>query len=179
MDWILHDTPNRRRHVFDLLASVRFPIISNMQLEKYIEDCQDLSLKIAVRKLAQDFRRDRRASFEMRLKRVKPNMMKPRKVQYTVIWIIWYEIYQKFYFLVNISCNEYTGPFSGGSRISQTGRRGVQSITWHNFCRKLHKNERFWPGVVSLAKRKKGKLGKRMKSLENPKSDVGGCRHPN
>ncbi len=84
MDWLLHDAGARRRHVFEVLAPVRLSIVSTSVLERYIDDIRDLSLKVALRKLSQDFTPPRskhaHASLDLKLQRVKPHMMKPRKV---------------------------------------------------------------------------------------------------
>ena len=56
MRWLLQDPPSHRRHVFTVLAPVRFPIIPVKQLDQYIHTCEDFSLKIALQKLVQDYR---------------------------------------------------------------------------------------------------------------------------
>lgn len=86
MQWILHNFQERRKSVFEVLAPIRFPVISQKKLERYIENCPDLSLKIAVRKLVQDFRFDRRMSCDQR--QIKPLLFKPRKNSLKSIFVI-------------------------------------------------------------------------------------------
>lgn len=88
MKWILHDTSKRRRFIFEVMGPIRFPIISQKLLGKYIDDCKDLSLKIALRKLVQDFRQDRKMPYEMKLTRVKPYLLQPRKCSRKTIYMI-------------------------------------------------------------------------------------------
>ena len=80
MRWIEHGVSQRRRFVFDVLAPVRFPIISSKQLQCYIERCDDLSLKIALRKLMQDFYGGgHRQPCGRRVGRLKPYLLQPRR----------------------------------------------------------------------------------------------------
>ncbi len=88
MNWILKDTTVRRKLVFEVMAPVRFPIISQKLLEKYIEDCNDLSLKIALRKLVQDFRRDKKIPLEVKFGRIKPYLLQPRQCARKNIYVI-------------------------------------------------------------------------------------------
>lgn len=88
MQWLLSDVTQRRKHVFDVLSPIRFPLISQRQLEAYIETCSDLSLKIALRKLTQDFRFDRQLPYELKVGRVKPYLFRPRRSARKNIYII-------------------------------------------------------------------------------------------
>ena len=54
INWILSDVTERRKHIFDLMAHIRFPIISQSQLDNYLDNCQDLSLKVALKKTVYD-----------------------------------------------------------------------------------------------------------------------------
>ena len=54
MQWILHDVVARRRHVFEILHLVRLPLIPSRLLDMYIEDCIDISLKVAMRSIQSD-----------------------------------------------------------------------------------------------------------------------------
>ncbi|KAG0410682.1 hypothetical protein HPB47_012205 [Ixodes persulcatus] len=62
MRWILHDVRERRPLVFDVLDAVRFPVISQKQLDRYVSDCPDMSLRVALLKLMQDLKHDSRAN---------------------------------------------------------------------------------------------------------------------
>ncbi|XP_071508218.1 actin-binding protein IPP-like [Diadema antillarum] len=55
MTWISHDASSRRRHLVKVLEPVRFPIIQPSQLFNYVEECADLSLRVAMGKLLQDY----------------------------------------------------------------------------------------------------------------------------
>ncbi|XP_064605185.1 actin-binding protein IPP-like [Liolophura sinensis] len=79
MDWIMHDLAMRRKCVFEVMSPIRFPLISQSQIDKHIDDCQDLSLKIALKKLVQDFQLSRKLCLELKLNKLKPYVMHPRK----------------------------------------------------------------------------------------------------
>ena len=79
MKWIEHNVSLRRRCVFDVLAPVRFPIVSCKQLYSHMEQCGDLSLKIALRKLMQDFYGSQWQPYERHIGRLKPYLLQPRK----------------------------------------------------------------------------------------------------
>ena len=88
MKWIEHDVSQRRRYVFDVLAPVRFPIVSLKQLHSHIEQCGDLSLKIALRKLMQDFYGSQWQPYERRIGRLKPYLLQPRKCARKNMYVI-------------------------------------------------------------------------------------------
>ena len=88
MKWILHDPPKRRKFVFDVLDTVRFPIISQKQLDKYVSDLDDLSLKIALRKLLQDFHSVHRLPYEVRVSKTKPCHLQPRRCARKSLYVI-------------------------------------------------------------------------------------------
>lgn len=52
--WINHDITTRRRYVFEILNQVRLPLIPSKLLEKSINDCSDISLKVALRSIQKD-----------------------------------------------------------------------------------------------------------------------------
>ena len=88
MRWIVHEAPIRRKLVFEVLSPVRFPVVAQKKLENYIEECTDLSLKIALRKLVQDYRFERRVPVEQKLSRIKPFLFQPRKNSLKSIYVI-------------------------------------------------------------------------------------------
>ena len=79
MDWILHNPPARRQYLFEVLGPVRFPIIPQTALSRYIDQCPDLSLRIALHKHTQDFHGMRRLSYELNLRRHTPCLLQPRR----------------------------------------------------------------------------------------------------
>lgn len=79
MSWIFHDVSSRRKHVFDILAPVRFPTISTSCLNKYINECNDLSLKVALSKIIKDFVKNHHSISTAKLKEEKPHLFVPRK----------------------------------------------------------------------------------------------------
>jgi actin-binding protein IPP len=88
MQWMLADVSQRRKLVFEVLAPIRFPLISQKQLETYIESCPDISLKVALRSLVQDFRYDRRLPYELKTGRLKPYLFQPRRSARKNVYII-------------------------------------------------------------------------------------------
>ncbi|ESP05145.1 hypothetical protein LOTGIDRAFT_103262 [Lottia gigantea] len=86
--WIQHDLIARRREVFDILVPIRFPIISDKFLEKFIEECEDISLKIAIQKIIQDYKMSRKMCLELQLSKINPMMLQPRLSARKNIYII-------------------------------------------------------------------------------------------
>ncbi|XP_041475980.1 actin-binding protein IPP-like [Lytechinus variegatus] len=74
MNWISHDPPNRRKHLVQVLEPVRIPIIQPEQLFKYVEDCKDLSLRIATGKLLQDYHPSRKSQSSSKASQVKTRL---------------------------------------------------------------------------------------------------------
>lgn len=54
MRWIKHEISNRKRFVFDILANVRLSLVSIRLIEAEIQQCRDMSLKIALRSILKD-----------------------------------------------------------------------------------------------------------------------------
>jgi len=54
MTWINHDITNRRRYIFDVLKNIRLPLVASKHLESYVENCVDLSLKVALSSVQRD-----------------------------------------------------------------------------------------------------------------------------
>ncbi|XP_074642431.1 actin-binding protein IPP-like isoform X2 [Tubulanus polymorphus] len=88
LKWLLHNPSERRRAVFDVVAPIRFPIVAFKPLEKTVDDVADFSLKIALKKLLQDYHTDRRLPFEVKLSRLKLCQLQPRKNSRKKIYII-------------------------------------------------------------------------------------------
>jgi len=54
MSWINHDITNRRRFIFDVLKHIRLPLVASKLLEAYVNDCNDISLKVALSSVRRD-----------------------------------------------------------------------------------------------------------------------------
>jgi len=54
LHWLDSDAACRRRSVYDVMATVRFPLIPQSICERSVAVCEDLGIKIAVQKLIQD-----------------------------------------------------------------------------------------------------------------------------
>jgi len=54
MEWINYDISNRRRYIFDVLKHVRLPLVATKLLESYVNNCTDLSLKVAMSSVKKD-----------------------------------------------------------------------------------------------------------------------------
>ena len=95
MSWILHNSQERRKHIFDVMSPVRFPIISESQMDKYISSVpdNDLSIKVALQKLVSDFRLDKKKSstwiFDKKAKvqHIRPFHLVPRQCSRKNIYI--------------------------------------------------------------------------------------------
>ena len=83
LKWILHDAKNRRKDIFDILSTIRFPLIPNRQLQKIINDLNDFSLKIALRKYTQNF-----TMLDIKKPHLKPYMFCTRKGARKKIFVI-------------------------------------------------------------------------------------------
>ena len=88
MSWMLHDPPARRKHIFEIMATIRFPLITSAQLDKYIDECSDISLKVALRKIVQDIFRERQGLRGSRLAQLKPYLFQPRRHSMRKIYIV-------------------------------------------------------------------------------------------
>ena len=54
MNWINYDIANRRRYIFEVLKHVRLPLVATKLLESYVNNCTDLSLKVAMTSVKKD-----------------------------------------------------------------------------------------------------------------------------
>lgn len=54
LQWLDSDAAHRRRSVYDVMATMRFPLIPPSVCERSVAMCEDLGIKIAVQKLVQD-----------------------------------------------------------------------------------------------------------------------------
>lgn len=52
--WISHDAVQRRQHVFDVLSNVRLSIVPIHVIDTAINECRDMSLKVALRSIKKD-----------------------------------------------------------------------------------------------------------------------------
>ncbi|XP_050402889.1 actin-binding protein IPP isoform X1 [Patella vulgata] len=86
--WINHDLISRRKEIFDVMKPIRFPIIHEKHLEKFQEECTDISLKIAVHKIIQDYKMTRKLCLELQLSRIDPTMLQPRLCARKNIYVI-------------------------------------------------------------------------------------------
>lgn len=53
-NWITHDIPSRRCHVFEILGHIRLRLCSIVELERVILECKDASLLVALRSIQKD-----------------------------------------------------------------------------------------------------------------------------
>lgn len=89
MNWILHDVTQRRRYIFELLESIRLPVISQKQLDAYVKECPDLSLKVALMKSLQDYKNEMRVlQLEWRLGNMYDVRTQPRMCARKSIYVI-------------------------------------------------------------------------------------------
>ena len=54
MNWINYDIANRRRYIFEVLKHVRLPLVATKLLESYVNNCTDLSVKVAMSSVKKD-----------------------------------------------------------------------------------------------------------------------------
>jgi len=54
MAWINYDISNRRRFIFDVLKHIRLPLVASKLLESYVNNCTDISLKVALCSVRRD-----------------------------------------------------------------------------------------------------------------------------
>ncbi|XP_076232754.1 actin-binding protein IPP [Calliopsis andreniformis] len=53
-NWIMHDIPSRRCHVFEILSHIRLRLCSLAKLERVIVECKDASLIVALKSIQKD-----------------------------------------------------------------------------------------------------------------------------
>lgn len=80
MRWIEHSVTSRRRHVFEILSYVRMPLIPSKQLDNFISECWDISLKVALTSIQRDLN-NRRGSLV-------PLTVQPRRCARKKIFVI-------------------------------------------------------------------------------------------
>ena len=88
MKWILHQVSERRKYVYEILDNVRFPVISQNQVEQYTSECADLSLKIALTKMLQDMRDNAKLPYVLKISKLKPVLLYPRKCARKCLYVI-------------------------------------------------------------------------------------------
>ncbi|XP_014669679.1 PREDICTED: actin-binding protein IPP-like [Priapulus caudatus] len=88
IDWISHDLQTRRRHIFSLVKCIRLPIISQQQLERYVEGLKDLGLKIGLRKILQDYKSDFSLARDARMGKINVINWQPRQCAKKNIYVI-------------------------------------------------------------------------------------------
>ena len=54
MNWIEADITSRRRFIFDVLKFIRLPLVPSKLLESYLNECSDISLKVALTSVKRD-----------------------------------------------------------------------------------------------------------------------------
>ena len=84
ISWILCDVTQRRKHLFDLMCHIRFPIISQNQLEAYVNKVEDLSLKVALQKTVYD-------NYQLRAlaeARRRPYLFVPRRCARKCVYVV-------------------------------------------------------------------------------------------
>lgn len=54
MNWIEADITSRRRYIFDVLKFIRLPLVPSKLLESYLNECGDISLKVALTSVKRD-----------------------------------------------------------------------------------------------------------------------------
>ena len=73
----------RKKHIFDVMNPIRFPIIPEKQIDKYLTTLQDMdiSLHVALSKILADFKTDHRKSHaeKKHVSKIKPSLLVPRK----------------------------------------------------------------------------------------------------
>lgn len=84
MKWLFEDIDERRKYVYDVLAPVRLPLISQRHLVKYINECFDLRVKIVLQALLSDLCCDGR----LKMRAVKPLHYQPRKYAQKTVYVI-------------------------------------------------------------------------------------------
>lgn len=125
IDWVFHDCAARRLQIFEVMAPIRFPIISDNQMDKYLAAIpdKDLSVKIALQKILNDFKGGKKtiSIFETKLKSsaLKPYHLVPRQCSRKNIYI----------------CGGFSRP-SGGRwsdsvTLSTVERYDTYYKTWH------------------------------------------------
>lgn len=88
IQWVMQNASIRRQLIFDVITPVRLPIIPRKELDSFIQSLPDLGIRIALSKMAQDFRGERRGLFEFRISRLKPYLFQPRKCACKSIYVV-------------------------------------------------------------------------------------------
>ena len=93
MGWILYNVQDRRKYIFDVMSPIRFPIIPETQMDKYVSSLSDsdISIQVALKKIVSDFRTDKKLTglFDKRFKTttIKHHLLVPRQCARKSIYI--------------------------------------------------------------------------------------------
>lgn len=123
MNWIQHSPLERRKLIFDVMAPIRFPIISEAQMDKYLASLSDseLSIKIALQKILGDFKSERKSFglLDTKLHTIKHHLTVPRKCSRKNIYL----------------CGGFTRPAGGrwsdAKTLNTVERYDTFYKTWH------------------------------------------------
>ncbi|KAK3089299.1 hypothetical protein FSP39_002479 [Pinctada imbricata] len=88
MNWLLFDPAIRRREIYKILTPVRFPLVAESDIKKFLETCPDIGIKVALLKYIEDFKQERSICKEHNLDRIKPHLTQPRRFARKNIYLI-------------------------------------------------------------------------------------------
>lgn len=79
MKWILKDPSTRRKAIFYLLDEIRLPLIPENQMQRFIDECPDLGLSVALQHILRDVKLDKQLlHLEVKLHHQKKKQITPR-----------------------------------------------------------------------------------------------------
>jgi len=91
LSWLYFDVLRRRISIYAVMDAIRFPLVPTHQLERTVRECTDISIKVALQKLVQDWRGPRSVNLQpapARAALFKPCLFQPRKHSLKNIYVI-------------------------------------------------------------------------------------------
>lgn len=88
LTWLQHDVQGRLGQVGDVLKPVRFPLITQKDVDSMVEDIDDENLREAVTQVVHESRLDQRIGAELKLLHFRPYLLHPRKSARKYVFVL-------------------------------------------------------------------------------------------
>ncbi|XP_064476473.1 actin-binding protein IPP-like [Ornithodoros turicata] len=134
--WILRNVRERRKLVFELLEAIRFPVISQKQLDLYMEKCPDEGLKDDLLKVLSDLKLDSKIPPDSRTNQILDVRQQPRMCTRKCIYLLG-------------GCHRHMGMrFGEGYSLASADKLDLFRNSWSSLAPMAH--TRSGPGTAVL-----------------------------
>lgn len=136
MKWVLRNVEERRELVFEVLEAIRFPVISQKQLDQYVEHCPDQGLKEDLVKLLLDLKQDSKSHPDSKVSQMADVRQQPRMCARKCIYLLG-------------GCHRHMGMrFGEGYSLASADKLDLFRGKWSNLAPMSH--TRSGPGTAVL-----------------------------